>query len=481
MILAENVSEAWLKIINHIDIHGDILSPRGQEVKEVRNMSVQIRNPKKRIITNPIRKMSLPFAFGELLWYISGRNDLSMMQYYSSRMKSFSDDGETLNSAYGHRIFGKHKDIGFDQWNHAYHKLMEDIDTRQAIIHLHTPNQKKTKDEVCTLSLQFLIRNNKLDMVTNMRSNDIIWGFTYDIFAFTSLQELMANQLGMDVGIYYHNVASMHIYKKDYRYFEHINKLYDEFEYMSKLEKEFSYDGITLESKDLRFLIDNEKLYRGEVNTFNDENPWLIGHETLGIMNNVLYLYSLYKNDNINMDELRYDNIYHSMMRNSFSRIQLEDSTMTILEGCDGSGKSTMARMMDEDDTISFKSPSKDFDKMIYYHTALMTGHIVLDRFFYSEIIYSTLFKRKSIIDNDDKYRLECMLNYRKARIEVLERHADDCYIALDDDDKRLFSYNEIDEIIKLYRELFSYGINLKRKRYTINSESEVIKNVGPS
>ena len=50
------------------------------------------------------------------------------------------------------------------------------------------------KDIPCTVSLQFLIRENKLHLFVNMRSNDVFLGLPHDIFCFTMIQEIIANQ-----------------------------------------------------------------------------------------------------------------------------------------------------------------------------------------------------------------------------------------------------------------------------------------------
>jgi thymidylate synthase len=60
-----------------------------------------------------------------------------------------------------------------------------------------------------------------------MRSNDIILGFTNDVFQFTMLQEGLMVQLRetypeLELGAYYHNAGSMHIYD---RHFEMANKI----------------------------------------------------------------------------------------------------------------------------------------------------------------------------------------------------------------------------------------------------------------
>lgn len=48
-----------------------------------------------------------------------------------------------------------------------------------------------------------------------MRSNDIYRGFPGDVFAFTFIQELVANTLGLEVGNYSHFVGSLHLYDCD--------------------------------------------------------------------------------------------------------------------------------------------------------------------------------------------------------------------------------------------------------------------------
>ena len=215
-IIAESADDAFNQVLDALAQYGIESSPRGMKIRELINCNIVVLDPRKRIVSCPQRRFSGAYAFGELVWYLTARNDLAFMDYYSAQMKRNSDDGLTLNSAYGYRIFGHHKMIPFDQWENAKRLLREDSDTRQAIIHLHTPNNQKTKDEVCTLSLQFLIRQGKLDLIVNMRSNDLVLGFTYDAFSFTMLQEMMAVELGVELGHYFHNAGSMHIYERSF-------------------------------------------------------------------------------------------------------------------------------------------------------------------------------------------------------------------------------------------------------------------------
>jgi thymidylate synthase len=48
-----------------------------------------------------------------------------------------------------------------------------------------------------------------------MRSNDVWLGLPYDVFAFTTIQRLIAEQLKLDLGTYYHQAGSEHLYNRN--------------------------------------------------------------------------------------------------------------------------------------------------------------------------------------------------------------------------------------------------------------------------
>jgi thymidylate synthase len=189
--------------------------PRGRRTRELIGATVRIADPRNRLVLRPSsRPWSLPFAMGEYLWYMRGENSVKTMAYYAPKMEEFSDDGVTLNSAYGFRIFGRHSAVGFDQWGAVKSLLSRDPDSRQAMVQIRTPRDAvvTTKDHPCTIALQFLQRRGRLHLVTTMRSNDVVLGTPYDIFSFTMMQEQMALELGLELGSYVHQVGSWHLY-----------------------------------------------------------------------------------------------------------------------------------------------------------------------------------------------------------------------------------------------------------------------------
>ena len=85
-------------------------------------------------------------------------------------------------------------------------------------MNINIPNENviETKDEMCTIALQFLLRDGQLNMTGIMRSNDSWTGSPYDIFYFTELQKYVANELEVKYGTYTHFVSSIHIYERDF-------------------------------------------------------------------------------------------------------------------------------------------------------------------------------------------------------------------------------------------------------------------------
>lgn len=188
----------------------------GAVVGEVINAITIIADPTRCIMKNKIRKLPMRYCIGELLWYLSGNNSLNAIQLYTSAWDRMSDDGEIVNSNYGHII---QHEYGFNQLAMCEDILRKDPNSRQAVVHIKTPRdvrENPTKDLNCTVCLQFFIREGKLFMTTYMRSNDLWMGFPNDIFQFTCMQIYLAMRLGVELGTYTHIAGSLHLYERDY-------------------------------------------------------------------------------------------------------------------------------------------------------------------------------------------------------------------------------------------------------------------------
>lgn len=205
----------------YADIYDDMLNApeigvRGLETKEIIAPQILLTNPKNRLAINKDRRFSLKFAITEALLLFQYGNEVKYPARYNETMRQFSDDGVTLFGSYGKRIANRIPKV--------IDKLKADKKSRQAVLTILQKDDPftETKDIPCTLTIQFLIRDDKLNMIVNMRSNDIMWGLPYDMFMFSVLQEVIASTLNIELGWYLHRPASLHLYKRHYKLFEEV-------------------------------------------------------------------------------------------------------------------------------------------------------------------------------------------------------------------------------------------------------------------
>ena len=218
MVKAKTADEAFIQWYKLLSSQNDCSKSRdGDVVGEAINAITVIEDPTRCIMTNDLRKMSLRYAFGEMLWYASANENIhNTIDKFTKVWEGLSDDGVTVNSNYGYCI---KKKFGFDQYEYVKQILKNDKNSRQAVIHIKDARntiENPTKDLNCTVCLQFLIRDEKLYLTSYMRSNDLWLGFPYDVFNFTALQILLSMELEVGLGAYTHIDGSLHLYKRDF-------------------------------------------------------------------------------------------------------------------------------------------------------------------------------------------------------------------------------------------------------------------------
>lgn len=112
-----------------------------------------------------------------------------------------------------------------NQLDNVIETLKEDEHSRRAMIMVFKPED--TEDSAgfqtripCSISYQFLIRNNKLMVLYYIRSNDFFNHFAIDIWLTNALQNYVAEQLKdkyprLKVGSLNYYAGSLHAYKED--------------------------------------------------------------------------------------------------------------------------------------------------------------------------------------------------------------------------------------------------------------------------
>lgn len=248
----DSVNDLWLDAINCIEKDGEVVQSRIGSSRELVGWSGTIENASQSFLTAGLR-LSPEYAAGELAWYLSGQRSARALFAYAPKYADFCDEAGVAWGAYGHRLSAdanflinkvaankssvynqKQIDHGAPLFNRSrsvdpYHSqlrcaieaLRSAETSRQVVLTLYNAGDLVwahaggKKDIPCTLSIQFLIRNNQLHTIVTMRSNDIFLGMPYDIFCFTAIARLVASELNCQMGSYTHQVGSLHLYSKD--------------------------------------------------------------------------------------------------------------------------------------------------------------------------------------------------------------------------------------------------------------------------
>lgn len=248
-----NIHEAYLGVLKDVYFDPDYkAAPRGLPIREKLDYTFKITNPvAEPIITKDLdrNKTIVSYTAKETELYDSCSNRVEDFAKASKFWNQIANYDGTVNSAYGYLIWknrshgNPHYEVGkFSEdygpgleaelrkrdnslrtpWEWSKQCLLADKDTRQAILRFSLPEHqwKGNKDQVCTLSGNFLIREDKLNLTIVMRSNDLVLGLVYDLPWFISLMDKMIDELkptypNLTKGTYTHIVHSLHIYERD--------------------------------------------------------------------------------------------------------------------------------------------------------------------------------------------------------------------------------------------------------------------------
>jgi len=223
----DSTEEAWRAVVRSVAERGDkvpgvqdrlsIGSKFGGSARDTRELiatQVAIRNPRARLIVSEARPFRLDFAIAQVIWALSGSDELEPLAFYHHRGSEFSDNGSTVRSAIGRRVF---RSRNGDQMLQAIDKIRNDPSTRRALIQIYLPEDLflPSRDVSCTGSIHLLARGSQLHAVGQMRSQSATVVLPYDLFLLTMLHEFASVCVGLELGTYWHVCNSAHIYEDE--------------------------------------------------------------------------------------------------------------------------------------------------------------------------------------------------------------------------------------------------------------------------
>jgi len=130
-----------------------------------------------------------------------------------------ADRGGKINSNYGWAIW--HED-NFKQYDHVLEELKTNPNSRRAVMIYTRPdmwndyNENGRSDFMCTNAVQYMIRDDQLVAVVQMRSNDAYFGYRNDYAFQDYVIKLLGAALGIQKTKIIWHVGSLHVYSKHF-------------------------------------------------------------------------------------------------------------------------------------------------------------------------------------------------------------------------------------------------------------------------
>lgn len=203
-------------------------------------VTVTYQNPLERVLFNEARDCNPFFHVMEALWMLAGRRDIAPMAYYASNYATQVQDGENpnANGAYGYRwrnasaywgawksasAHSREKTGEIDQLPVVIDQLKRKPESRRVVLEMWNAADDlqaidDSKDVCCNTHAYFLINNGKLDMTVCNRSNDLVWGMLgANVVHFSFLQEYLAANIGVPVGVYNQFTNNLHVYTERFK------------------------------------------------------------------------------------------------------------------------------------------------------------------------------------------------------------------------------------------------------------------------
>ncbi len=199
----------------------------GHEVCAVPGMHFSIDIEKDGFPILTLRKIPIKMFVAEQIWFISGaRKPADFLRDFTKIWDAFTNPADTVTVAYGYR-WRKH--FGRDQLGLLVKLLKKDPTSRHGVIVTWDPASDglggtKKANVPCPYPFTVNIIGGRLHLHNMVRSNDMVLGFPADVAGFALLQCILAQKLGVGVGVYSHSISNAHVYDNQYKAVEEMLK-----------------------------------------------------------------------------------------------------------------------------------------------------------------------------------------------------------------------------------------------------------------
>jgi thymidylate synthase len=169
------------------------------------------------------KKMYWKSLLHEVLWYLSGENHIRNLRQHTKIWDAWADENGVLETAYGN--YWRHfpsaqqdkngnwvvKEV--DQIQYVIDEIKRNPNSRRLVITAWEPgNATTSKLPPCHYTFVFNVNDGKLNCHLTQRSGDVALGIPFNLAAYSLLTQVMAQQVGLELGQFAHTIVDAHIY-----------------------------------------------------------------------------------------------------------------------------------------------------------------------------------------------------------------------------------------------------------------------------
>ena len=185
------------------------------------------------------KKMQTKSLFHEFLWYLSGEEHIRNLQRHTKIWDAWQDKHGNLETSYGrywrrfpvpekgavldgelmagedHPCVRREANgaLVFDQIRYVIDSIKVNPDSRRLVVSAwHPANAAISKLPACHYSFVLNVLDGKLNCHLTQRSGDIALGIPFNLAAYDLLTRTIAQQVGLEPGIFSHTIVDAHIY-----------------------------------------------------------------------------------------------------------------------------------------------------------------------------------------------------------------------------------------------------------------------------
>lgn len=220
MLKLPTVNDIRLHFREALDRKDFVKDKSGVDMLELRGVSFLADEP------SIFGKVNEQYVKSEIEWYDSMSLNVNTIPGGPPKIwqQVATPDGY-INSNYGWCIYS---DANFNQYISARNELVSNPDSRRATMIYNRPSMHKDyckngcSDFMCTNAVQYLIRDNRLHAIVQMRSNDVVFGYKNDRAWQIVVQKRLLDNINAirnskyEIGDLIWNASSLHVYSRHF-------------------------------------------------------------------------------------------------------------------------------------------------------------------------------------------------------------------------------------------------------------------------